>query len=252
MGYRISINRHNHIIDVFEVTVLALYAISDLHLSFSFEKTMDRFGANWYNHPKKIEENWHSTVTDSDTVIIGGDVSWAKRLEQAKYDLDFIYRVPGRKILHQGNHDYWWVSVDILNGLYDNMTFIKNNFTMYENTAICGSRGWLCPNDKYFTPHDVKIYRREQERLRLSLNSAVRAGYSNILLTLHFPPTNDKKEPSAFTEIISEYNIKSVIYGHLHGADSFYTSLCNETEGGVNYNLVSADFLDFKPKKIFD
>ena len=67
-----------------------LFAIGDLHLSLYNEKPMSIFGENWINHHKKIEENWKSTVTDNDTVLIPGDISWAMTLEEAMPDLEFI------------------------------------------------------------------------------------------------------------------------------------------------------------------
>jgi predicted phosphohydrolase len=66
---------------------------------------------------------------------------------------------------------------------------------------------------------------------------------------LHFPPTNDKRERSDFVELIESYGAERVIYGHLHGEKSFNSSYKGEVNG-VRYDLVSADYLDFKPFKI--
>ena len=43
---------------------MAIYTISDLHLSFSSDKPMNIFGGAWQNHEKNIKENWFSTVNE--------------------------------------------------------------------------------------------------------------------------------------------------------------------------------------------
>lgn len=230
---------------------MSLFAVSDLHLSFYNPKPMDIFGENWKNHYSKLKENWNSCVTENDTVLIPGDISWSKNLTEVAPDIEFINKMSGKKIFVPGNHDYWWNSTNKLNEAYnkDNMYFLKNNFIDYDGIAVCGSRGWLCPNDTYYTDHDYKIYIREVNRLKMSLESAVNKGYKDIILIMHFPPTNDKKEDSLFLETIFDYPVRKVIYGHLHGESSFDSSY----KGNINcvdFILVSADYLDFKPIKI--
>lgn len=129
------------------------------------------------------------------------------------------------------------------------MRFLKNDFDTYEGWAVCGTRGWLCPNDVRFTEQDKKIYEREQVRLRLSLDAAMRKGAEKIVLMMHYPPMNDKKEDSAFTELFREYPIKKVVYGHLHGEASHATGFEGE-RNGIEYELVAADYIDFCPKRI--
>lgn len=228
---------------------MALYAIADLHFSFSTNKPMDIFGENWKNHSQKIIENWKNIVTEEDTVLLPGDLSWGMRIDEAAADLDVIYNLPGRKILLGGNHDYWWKSSSKLEARYPGMRFLKNDFDTYGDWAVCGSRGWLCPNDVRFTEQDKKIYEREQVRLKLSLDAAMRKGAEKILLMMHYPPMNDKKEDSAFTELFKEYPIRKVVYGHLHGEISHATGFEGERYG-IEYELVAADYIDFCPKRI--
>lgn len=229
---------------------MALYAIGDLHLSLGKHKPMDIFGEHWKNHDEKIKKHWLENVNDSDTILLAGDISWGIDMVEAKPDLDLINSLPGKKIMITGNHDYWWSSVSKLNYAYPEIYFIRNDFTVYKDIAICGSKGWLCPNDTYFTDQDKKIYNRERARLKMSIQSAVNAGYKKIIVMMHYPPTNDKKEESAFTELFNQYDeIKQVIYGHLHGKGSFHSSL----EGiryGIKYSLISSDYLDFELLKI--
>ena len=229
---------------------MALYTISDLHLGFNVEKPMDIFGVKWKDHCNKIKENWLSKIKEEDMVLIAGDISWSLKEEDSKYDLDWIDQLPGRKIISKGNHDYWWGSISKLNELYGNTKFLQNNFYMYEDYAICGTRGWICPGGDKYTAKDEKIYNREQIRLRLSLEAAKKQGFDKFIVMLHYPPTNEKFEESEFTKIIKEYKVEKVIYGHLHGP-VLLGKLLNGYFENVEYILTSADYLDFNPKRIF-
>ncbi|NLK21695.1 MAG: serine/threonine protein phosphatase [Epulopiscium sp.] len=227
---------------------MAMYAIGDLHLSGSVDKPMDKFGENWENHSTKIKKNWSNIVKTMDTVLIPGDISWAMTLEGARIDLEWIHDLPGKKVFIKGNHDYWWHSITKLNTLYEDMFFIQNNFVEVEGFIVCGSRGWTCPNDTSFTTHDKKIYEREVKRLRLSLEGATKSN-KKIITMMHYPPTNENLEPSDFTQLFEEYKVEKVIYGHLHGQSSFDTGLKGR-KNGVEYILVSSDYIDFRPVKI--
>lgn len=228
---------------------MALYTISDLHLGFNVEKPMDIFGDKWKDHCEKIKNNWLDKITEEDTVLIAGDISWSMKSEDSKYDLDWINELPGRKIISKGNHDYWWSSISKLNAMYENTKFLQNNFYTYEDYAICGTRGWMCPGSDKFTSKDEKIYAREQIRLKLSLQEAKKNGFEKIIVMLHYPPTNDKFEESEFIKIIKEYEVEKVIYGHLHGP-SLYGNLLDGYRDGTEYILTSADYLNFDPKRI--
>jgi len=231
---------------------MSIYAISDLHLSFSdkIEKPMDVFGADWINHAERLKEHWMDMVSENDTVIIAGDISWALKLEDAIWDLDWLGSLPGKKVFVKGNHDLWWASITKLNAIVGaNMHFIQNSFFEADGYAICGSRGWLCPGDEYYSTQDEKIYKREVLRLRASLTSAKEAGFSDIIGVLHFPPTNDKLNASGFTDLFEEFGVKQVVYGHLHGPESFKRGLSGSFNG-VEYKLVSLDYLRCKPFKV--
>ncbi|MDT8719026.1 metallophosphoesterase [Clostridium sp. 19966] len=229
---------------------MALYAISDLHLSLSEDKPMDIFGDKWYRHHEKIEANWVSKIKAEDTVLIAGDISWSMKMEDGIKELQWIHALPGRKILIKGNHDYWWGSISKLNSMFSEMNFIQNNFFTYENYAICGSRGWLCPGGDYFKEKDRKIYDRELIRLRLSLEEAKKAGYSKFIAMIHYPPTNDRFELSGFTEIFNEYEVEKVIYGHLHGP--FNHNILSGSMNGTEYLLTSCDYINFDPITIIE
>ncbi|PKK39041.1 Ser/Thr protein phosphatase family protein [Clostridiaceae bacterium JG1575] len=224
---------------------MALYALSDLHLSFTDDKPMGIFGPIWENHDQKIHEHWMAKIKDTDTVLLGGDLSWSMTQEEAYRELDYIASLPGRKIAIKGNHDYWWTSITTLNRRYDNFDFIQNNFFLWERTAICGTRGWVSEGSDKFTKEDEKIYRREGLRLENSLKAARGAGYQDIIAMIHYPPTNERGEDSVFTTLLEAYGVRKVIYGHLHG-----NALKNVFQGmrnGVEYLMTSGDFLHFDP-----
>lgn len=227
---------------------MALYAISDLHLSFEADKPMGIFGEKWINHEEKIRENWLNTVNDEDTVLIAGDISWSMKMEDGKIDLQWIHNLPGRKILIKGNHDYWWTSVSKLNSMYEDMKFIQNNYFPYDEYAICGTRGWILPGADKFTEHDKKIYDRELIRLKLSLDSAKKGGFDKFVVMIHYPPISNNSVDTGLLEIFKEYNIDKVIYGHIHNAnkESHFQGKIEKIE----YILTSCDYLDFVPVKI--
>ena len=227
---------------------MALFAISDLHLDLNGDKPMDIFGKAWFKHDEKIKENWINKIGQEDTVLIAGDISWSMKMENGIQDLEWIHNLPGRKVLIKGNHDYWWGSITKLNNMYEDMKFIQNNFFSYDEYAICGTRGWICPEVENFSEKDEKIYNRELVRLKLSLDSAIKAGFSKIIAMIHYPPINEKLIESEFVEIFKEYNVEKVIYGHLHGPS--LSKAVNGKNGDIEYICTSGDFLSFDPIKI--
>ena len=230
---------------------MRLFAIGDLHLSGGENKTMDKFGQHWHNHWQLIKENWVAKINEDDCVLIPGDISWALRFEDAVEDINDISKLPGKKVLLRGNHDYWWSSYrKVQNIMTGDMFALQNNSIIVGTTAICGTRGWLCPNEKTFTTDDKKIYERELLRLKLSLDSIKGKEYEKIVVMLHFPPFNDTLEDSGFTEILKSYNVEQVVYAHLHG--SRQSERYNFERDGVKYSLTSCDFLKFDPKLICD
>lgn len=221
-----------------------LYAIADLHLSHGSGKPMDIFGENWRDHNEKIKENWHKTVRPGDAVIIPGDISWGMRMDGFVPDLEYLKTLPGKKILVRGNHDYWWDGIGKLNALDPDIFFIQNNFTVYEGIHICGTRGWTCPGGRDFTAHDDKIYRREALRLGLSLETAARNNAREIIAAIHFPPFSGSDGETLFTELLGKYNVKRVVYGHIHSRGGYPGE---QTIRGISYRLVSADYVGFTP-----
>ena len=237
---------------------MKMFAISDLHLSFSVpadpenwdavvdHKPMDVCSPVWKQHYKKIYYNWHKTVSNEDIVFVPGDISWAMKIEETVHDMHFLSMLPGMIIAIPGNHDYWWHSISkVRKVIPPNMQVIQNDHIMLDNIAICGTRGWVCPNNGgRFDQHDEKIYKREIVRLENSLSS-VKQPVDEIIVMMHYMPTNEKHEQSGFIDILKKYNVNTVIYGHLHARAQ--KCCLPKVSWGINFHLVSADYLNFTP-----
>ncbi len=228
---------------------MAIYAIADLHLSHAEPKGMEIFGAHWENHWERISQAWSQSVADDDLVLIPGDISWAMHTAAAGIDLDIIGKLPGLKLIMRGNHDYWWSSLHKVRSILPkNMFALQNDCFVYRGHAVCGSRGWVVPGINLFESDDLKLYHRELGRLKLSLEDAKRKAVPIALVMMHFPPMNEKREANGFTDLFSQYGVKRVVYGHLHGKALQYAF--EGERSGVQYEVVSCDNLDFKPKCI--
>ena len=228
---------------------MSIFAIADIHLSRApgTEKPMDIFGERWIDHENRIANNWRKQVGESDTVIIPGDISWGMKLEDSMYDLDWLNQLPGRKILIKGNHDLWWTGINRLNSLYESgIRFLQYDSITVEGVSICGSRGWITPDDDEFTEADEKVYKRELLRLESSLKAAET---DEIIGFMHFPPVSKPTSFSGFQQLFEDYGVKKVYYGHIHGEEGFKNTIQGEYHG-IEYRLISADYLNCKPIKI--
>jgi len=226
---------------------MSVFAIGDLHLPGHEQKPMDVFGSHWDRHFETISENWRQKITADDIVLLPGDISWAMQLSEAVDDLNAIAQLPGTKLLLRGNHDYWWSSLSKLRAvLPPSMHVIQNDAVKIGNHIFCGTRGWNFPTAQQpLNAQDEKVYQRELIRLRMSLDQARRLGEGDITVMLHFPPLFADGIGTAFTEILEEYAVNRVVYGHLHGA-GIKIGFIGIREG-VAYHLVSCDALEFAP-----
>ena len=228
---------------------MSLYVIGDLHLSFGSDKPMDVFGGRWENYTEKLLDGF-STVRDTDTTVICGDLTWAMGLAEAREDFLFIHRLPGRKIILKGNHDLWWTTATAAKRFFadndiDSIEILNNNCFFYEDYAICGTRGWFYEEEKS-EEHDAKILRRELMRLEASLKAA---GEREKLVFLHYPPKLVNYECTEIIDMLCDYGVKHCWYGHLHSGGR---SLAFEGEyRDIRFRLISADHIHFIPQKIF-
>ena len=231
---------------------MRLFAISDLHLSGFAEKPMDIFGSHWKNHQTRIRDGWCRVVEEGDTVLVPGDLSWAMTLDEALVDLGWIGDLPGSKVFLKGNHDYWWASLARMRAvLPPGMIPLQNTAVDRGCFTIAGARGWKTPGSpEYSEGEDGKIFRRELQRLSLSLDHSRRIGSGGpLVVMMHYPPVVEGSS-TGFSELIADAGADICVYGHLHAAPGEWTEELDTVLDGVSYRLVSADRLDFVPLEI--
>ena len=206
---------------------------------------MDVFGGNWIGYMDKLKEGL-SGITDADTTVLLGDLSWALDLKSACADFAWINEIPGRKIILKGNHDYWWSTASKFYKFCDeqgfsNQLILNNNHYTYDRWAICGTRGWFFEEERS-SEHDEKVFKRELLRLEASLKSA---GDLPKMVFLHYPPRYKGYECPEILSLLEQYEVRRCFYGHLHGPS--HKMAMEGLWNGIEFRLVSADFLDFTP-----
>ena len=222
---------------------MSVYAIADTHLSFGTNKPMDSF-PGWNDYVTRLENNWKKLITNKDTVVIAGDVSWAMNFEELYNDFAFLDSLPGEKIIIKGNHDYWWNTLTKLNAFIDengfsSIKFLYNNSYSADGISICGSRGWMFESDE---EHDELILAREIGRIRFSLEAA---GNDEKIVFLHYPPVTVESKCEEIIDLLKEYGVKKCYYGHLHGAAARLA--VDDNSDGIDFRLISCDKLGFVP-----
>ncbi len=246
---------------------MSLYAIGDLHLHFGSElKASSQLTERiWKDHEKKFAENCRKSLTPDDTLVLVGDHSWGKNMEECAPDFRYIEELPGRKILVRGNHDMFWDAkkTEKLNEMFNgSIEFLQGNYFAYNDYALVGTKGFAFEGPFYLNrfgkivdwdeeeaAHAEKIVEREAGRLRQSFEAAKNAGYTKYIMFLHYPPTNILQTSSVFTDMAEEYGAEQVIYAHTHGTSRFHDSIEGKLNG-VLYTLVSGDYRKWKPYKV--
>lgn len=228
---------------------MALYVISDLHLSAGVQKPMDVFGGKWQGYMEKIEKNWRAVIRPEDTVIIGGDVSWGINLQEALPDFKLLNDLPGKKIILKGNHDLWWSTVSKMKRFFteneiENIDFLFNNCFIYDNIGICGTRGWFY-EENFKEQHDEKIFRRELLRLEASFQAARKQNAEELYCFLHYPPLHAGFRCAEIIELMQRYQVTHCIYGHLHSESQRYA--VTGLHEGIHFLLTAGDYIDFMP-----
>ena len=224
-----------------------LFGIGDTHLTFGKNKPMDIF-KGWDNYVERLEKQWRAVVTDDDTVVINGDISWSMKLDECYEDFKFLHSLPGRKIIMKGNHDYWWTTLNKMNNYlkennFDTIDILFNNSFSFGDYAVCGTRGWFFDSPE----SDNKVILRERQRLIRSIESGLEAGKEPIVF-LHYPPVFDDRVCEEIYSVLTEYQIKRCYFGHIHGE---ITGKYDHFEkDNIKFSLISSDWLKFCPKLI--
>ncbi len=228
---------------------MSLYAIGDLHLALGdSNKPMDIFNG-WDNYIEKIQKNWMNTVSDKDTVVLAGDISWAVGLKNSLKDFAFIDALPGRKIILKGNHDYWWSTKTKMENFFkensfDTLNILFNNCYEYNNFGICGTRGWVSINGD---TENEKVMAREVQRLEVSIRDALSKNLEPVVF-MHYPPVYGASCNYDILDILFKYKIKRCFYGHIHGYSQ--RDAITGIQDDIEYDMISSDYLHFAPLKV--
>ncbi len=245
---------------------MSLYAIGDLHLHFQSELKApgQLLEPVWKDHEERLKRNCEKLIRPDDTLVLVGDHSWGRNMTECEKDLEYINKLPGRKILLRGNHDMFWDAkkTKVLNQQFEGkLFFLQNNYASYQDYAIVGTKGYTFEGpfyvrrnkiigwDEAAEANAVKLIEREMERLRVSFEAARNDGFSRFIMFLHYPPTNVMERNSDFTAIAEEYRVEQVIYAHCHGEHRFHDSI-EGRHHGVLYRLVSGDYLKWMPQQL--
>ncbi len=227
---------------------MSIFAIGDTHLSFSTDKPMNIF-KGWDDYVARLTKNWHALISETDTVVVMGDVSWAMSLEEAKADFAYLHALPGQKIILKGNHDYWWntrtkMEAFIEQNGFSTLHILHNNAYRVGDFSICGTRGWFYDAEE--TQPD-KVLLREVQRLKTSIDAGRALGGEPIVF-LHYPPISINQQCAPFLELLKNEHIERCYYAHLHGGAS-HLAFQDEIYG-IKFELLSGDYLKFCPKLI--
>ncbi len=229
-----------------------LFAIADLHLSSSGAKPMDVFGELWADHAARIAAAWDTGVGEDDVVLLGGDLSWARDLEEARADLAWIASRPGRKVLLRGNHDSWWSSISrVRRALPPGCEALQNDALAIDARAVVvGARGWTAPDDPESAPDDARIFRRELGRLERSLEDADRRFGRALprVALLHYPPWLEGRPPTEVVDRLHRGGVAVCVYGHLHGDD--HALARRGIHDGIRFVFAAADAVGFAPIEV--
>ena len=226
---------------------MALYAMGDLHLSLTANKSMEVFGPAWEGYVDRIGEAL-SALAAEDVLVLAGDTSWGMSLGEAEADFKFLDQFPCKKFLVKGNHDYWWTTAAKLRRFFGEkgirtLDILHNNCAVYGDHAVCGTRGWFLEEDA----HNLKVLNREAGRLEASFRAA---GERPILCFLHYPPLYQGYACPEILGMLEKYRVPLCCYGHLHG--HAIRRKVEGRRGETDFFLVSADYLGFVPKKIWE
>jgi predicted phosphohydrolase len=236
---------------------VALFTIADLHLAGKEgnKKSMEIFGSRWVGGVEKLSKNWKAIISPDDSIVLPGDFSWAMTLEEATEDFAFLDSLPGTKYIGKGNHDFWWATASKMYRHFethhlDSLKILYNNSFEIEDSIVCGSRGWFAEESNQKTVGEVswqRITDRETLRLKMSLESADNVPNKEKIVFLHFPPVWSGSVCEDIIALLHDHSVKRCYFGHIHG---IYSSEANFDYEGIRFELISADYLDFCPKKI--
>ena len=133
------------------------------------------------------------------------------------------------------------------------ISFLFNNAYETEDFIVAGTRGWFFDEKSATLPNKTdfaKLTAREELRLKTSLAMADelrRETGKEIIVFMHFPPVWGDEVCVGLIDLLLQYGVKRVYYGHIHG--NYVLPPVNVYEE-IEMHLISADYLSFIPKNI--
>lgn len=209
---------------------------------------MDIFG--WGDHATKLKERWGAKVKPEDLVLLPGDISWGKHLDEAMVDLEWIDKLPGTKVMIKGNHDYWWQSIGKLRAsLPPSIHALQHDVFNWKDITVGGTRLWDSPEFHFdYEPNaDPKTFERELGRLKMSLDQLNPDAKLRIAM-IHYPPMALDCKDTRVTQILESYNIDLCVFGHLHGMNPEEAYFGEKK--GIQYIFCACDYLNFTPLQL--
>ena len=134
------------------------------------------------------------------------------------------------------------------------LRFLHNDAIECEGKILCGSRGWMC-EDK-MTEQDLKVLRRESMRFRISLEKGAKLADAfadegkerpELICFSHYPVITAAQRENPILDVLKEFDVKRVYYGHLH---NWGTKPLYEEWEGISFTLISSDYRAFTPVRI--
>jgi predicted phosphohydrolase len=231
---------------------MTVWAISDLHLSIARPNRRERYAARWRDHASKIELHWRDAVRPGDLVLLPGDLSMARNHRDLQPDLAWVDRLPGTKVLGQGNHDRWWNGVaEIRPMLRPSLLAVGGTALAAQGVVVCGTMGTPVPRDLDTPPLEMTA-ERELAALDRALAEAaqIRGDLQAPLYVLwHYPPFDAHGRPGPCVDRFERAGVTACVYGHLH-MESQWPSAVQGKVRSVRYHCVAADAIGFRPLRI--
>ena len=226
---------------------MRIWGIADLHLSGAVPGSQEQHAARWRDHTARIAEAWSRAVDPGDLVLIPGDISMAQNHRQLQPDLNWLERLPGRKVLAPGNHDRWWNSLERIRPmLRPGQLAVEGTAIEVDGVIVCGARGCSAEPDG-----SAELQARQLQLLDDALvqAEAMRGPGQPLYVLWHYPPHDRRGHPGPVVDRLVHANATCCVFGHLHQLGQ-WTSLVQGVRNGVKYACVAADAVGFRPIRL--